>query len=53
MVNAINVEILPVVLCGANEKSKFTLGEGSRSSMLFLVEVKYRAELSLKMTIIG
>ena len=31
-----------------NERSEFPLGEGSSSWVLLLVEVKYRAEISLK-----
>ena len=45
-----NVVVLSVVLCGANETSEFSLGGGSSSSTLFLVEVKYRAEISLKVS---
>ena len=48
--NATNVMVFFVVLYGANETSQFSLGVGSSSSMLFLVEVKYRAEINLKMT---
>ena len=32
----------------ANEASEFSLGGGSSSSISFLVEVKYRAEITLK-----
>ena len=37
----------------ANEASEFSLGGGSSSSISFLVEVKYRAEISLKHAKIG
>ena len=47
-VNAKNVVVFFVVLCGANETSEFSFGGGSSSSILFLVKVKYRAEISLK-----
>ena len=40
-------------LCGANETSEFSLGGGSSSSNLFLVEVKYRAERSIKIVKLG
>ena len=53
MVNAKNMVIFSVVLCGANEISLPSSGEGSSSSMLFLVELKYKAEINLKMTKIG
>ena len=53
MVNAKNMVIFSVVLCGANETSLPSSGEGSSSSMLFLVELKYKAEINLKMTKIG
>ena len=39
-----------VFMLGAYETSEFLLGQGSScSSMLFLVEVKYRADIRLKM----
>ena len=41
--------VFSVVMCGENETLEFSLGEGCSSSMLFLVEVKYRVEISLKM----
>ena len=44
-VNVKNVVFL-VVLCGANETSEFSLGGGSSGSILFLVKVKYRAEIA-------
>ena len=54
LVNAQNVVVFSVVLCGANQKLEFSLGEGFSSiSMLLLAEVKYRAEISLKMAKIG
>ena len=53
LVNTKNVVVFSLVLCGANETPEFPLCERSSSSMLFLVEVKYRAEISLKMTKIG
>ena len=43
--NVKNVVFL-VVLCGANETSEFSLGGGSSGSILFLVKVKYRAEIA-------
>ena len=52
-VNTKNVVVLSVVLCGTNETSEFPLGGGSRSSILFLEGVKYRAEISLKIAKIG
>ena len=52
-VNTKNVVVFSVVLCEANETSEFSLGGGSNSCTLFLVEVKYRAEISLKVSIIG
>ena len=52
-VNTKNVVVFSVVLCGANEISEFSLGEGSSSSTLFLVEVKNIAEISLKISKIG
>ena len=51
--NTKNVVVFSVVLSGANETSEFSLGGGSSSSILFLVEVKYRAEISLKIAKIG
>ena len=36
IVNAKNVVVFFVVLCGANETAEFSLGEGSSSSILFL-----------------
>ena len=53
LVNAKNVVVFCVILCGANETKWFSLCERSSSGLLFLVEVKYRAEISLKITIIG
>ena len=52
-VNTKNAVAFSVVLCGANETSEFSLGGESSSSILFLVEVKYRAEISLKISKIG
>ena len=49
-VNTKNVVGFFVVLCGANETSEFSLDGGSSSTTLFLVEVKYRAEISLKVS---
>ena len=46
--NAKNVVVFFVVLCGANETSEFSFGGGSSSGILLLVQVKYRAEISLK-----
>ena len=43
-----NAVVFSVVLCGANETSEFSLGGGSSSGILFLVKVKYRAELSIQ-----
>ena len=51
--NTENVVVFSVVLCGANATSEFSLGGESSSSTLFLVEVKYRAEISLKVSKIG
>ena len=51
--NTKNVVIFSVVLCGANETSEFSLGVGSSSSVLFLVEVKYRGEISFEIAKIG
>ena len=51
--NTKNVVVFSVVLCEANEISEFSLGEGSSSSTLFLVEVKNIAEISLKISKIG
>ena len=51
--NTKNVVVFSVVLCGANETSEFPLGGGSGSSILFLVDVKYRAEINLKIAKIG
>ena len=53
LVNPKNVVVLSVVLCGANETSEFPLGGGSSSSILFLVENKYRTEISPKVAKIG
>ena len=53
IVNAKNVVAFLVVLCGANETSEFSFGEGSGNSILFLAQVKYRAEISLKIAKIG
>ena len=52
-VNNGNVVVFSVVLCGANETLEFSLGGGSSSITFFLVEVKYRAEISLKISKIG
>ena len=52
-VNTKNVVVFSVVLCEANETSEFSLGGGSSSSILYLVKVKYRAEISLKIVEIG
>ena len=49
MVNTANVVIFPVVIFGENKTSEFPLGAGPSSGMLFLVEVKYRTEIKLKM----
>ena len=51
--NTKNVVVFSVVLCEANKTSEFSFGGGSSSSTLFLVEVKYRAEISLKVSKIG
>ena len=52
-VNIKNVVVFSIVLCGTGETSEFSLGGGTSSSTLFLVEVKYRAEVSLKISKIG
>ena len=39
--NTKNVVIFSVILGGENETSEFSIGGGSSSSILFLVEVKY------------
>ena len=52
-VNTKNVMVFSVVLCEANETSEFSFGGGSNSCTLLLVEVKYRAEISLKVSKIG
>ena len=52
-VNTKNVVIFSVILGGENETSEFSIGGGSSSSILFLVEVKYRAKISLKNAKIG
>ena len=52
-VNTKNVVVFSVVLCGTNETSEFSLGGGSSSGILFLVKVKHRAEISLKIAKIG
>ena len=49
--NTKNVVVFSVVLCGANAISEFSLGGGSSSSILFLVELKYRAEINLKISL--
>ena len=46
--NAKNVVVFFVVLCGANETSELSFGGRSSSGILLLVQVKYRAEISLK-----
>ena len=51
--NIKNVVVFSVVLRGTGETSEFSLGGGTSSSTLFLVEVKYRAEVSLKISKIG
>ena len=51
--NTKDLVVFSVVLCGANETSEFSLGRGSSSSIFFLVEMKYRAEMSLKVDKIG
>ena len=51
--NTKHVVVFSVVSCGANETSEFSLGGGSSSSILFLVEVKYSAEISLNIAKIG
>ena len=48
MVNYKNEVVFSVVLCGANETSEYSLGEGFNSSILFLVENKYRTEINPK-----
>ena len=53
MVNVKKVVVFAVVLCAANETSEFSLGGGSSSSVLFLVENKYRTEISPKIAKIG
>ena len=47
------VVVFSAVLCGANETSEFSLGGGFSSRILFLVERKNTAEISLKITNIG
>ena len=47
-----NVVIFSGVLCGTNKTSEVSLGGGSISS-IFLVEVKYRVEISLEIAKIG
>ena len=51
--NTENMVVFSVVLREANETLGFSLAGGSRSSTLFVVEVKYRAEISLKVSKIG
>ena len=51
--NVKNVVVFSVVLYGANKTSEISLGGGSNSNILLLVEVKYRAEISLKIAKIG
>ena len=51
--NTKNVVVFSIVLCGTNKTSEFSLGGGSSSSNLFLVSVKYKAEISLKVSKIG
>ena len=51
-----NVVVFSVVLyyfVEANETSEFSLVEGSSSNMVFLVQVKHRAEISFKVPKIG
>ena len=51
--NTKNVVVFFVALRDANATSEILLGGGSSSSISFLVEVKYRAEISLKIAKIG
>ena len=53
MENVKNVVVFSVVLYGANKTSEISLGGGSNSNILLLVEVKYRAEISFKIAKIG
>ena len=50
-----NMVVFSVVLCGneTNETSEFSLGGGSSSSILFLVKMKFRAEIRLQIAKIG
>ena len=52
-VNTKGLVVFSVVLCGTNETSEFSLAKGSGSVTLFLVKVKYRAEISLTIAKIG
>ena len=45
--------VFSAVLCGTNATSELLLGEGSSSSISFLVEVRSRAVISLKIAKIG
>ena len=51
--NTKGLVVFSVVLCGTNETSEFSLAKGSGGVTLFLVKVKYRAEISLKIAKIG
>ena len=53
LVNAKYLVVFSVALCGINETSEFSLGGGYNSSILFLVENKYRTEISPKIAKIG
>ena len=53
MLNAKNLVVFSVVSCGTNETSGFSLGEGFNRSILFLVENKYKTEISPKIAKIG
>ena len=52
-VNTKNVVIFSVILGGENETSEFSMGGGFSSSILFLVDVKYRAKINLKTAKMG
>ena len=51
--NTKNVVIFSVILGGENETSEFSMGGGFSSSILFLVDVKYRAKINLKIAKMG
>ena len=53
LVNAKNVVVFFVALCGANHTLEFSFVEGSSGSILFLAQVKFRAEISFKIAKIG